>query len=86
MAVENSSGNVVAGDSSSAETNAEKSSQDGHPMPNPEKDGDKTQYPGGLALAAIMLSVYLAVFLVALVSIKFIYHNPLVPSPLIHLI
>jgi hypothetical protein len=38
------------------------------PTPEAPKDVEETQYPGGMSLFLIMLALYLAMFLVALVS------------------
>jgi hypothetical protein len=64
---------AMADDSSTSETKAGASPQEADSPSNLEKDGDGSEYPGGRALAMIMLALYLGVFLVALVSIKETY-------------
>jgi hypothetical protein len=48
---------------------------------SPEEKEDESQYPNGLKLWMILVSLYIAVFIVALVSIPYLlilYHNRLI--------
>lgn len=73
----------MVADHASTDTDAEDSSQKGVIS----EDGDQAEYPSGRALAAIVLALYLAVFLVALVSIKPIHPFPVhvLPKPFYHI-